>query len=81
MITRLQIRLALTALDMNRTKAADALGIGRSTLQRVSSDDDGFANASPLTLRRIKEGFERLGVTFTEAGGVIPPKTEENPPT
>jgi hypothetical protein len=40
-------------------------------LQRVANSDEGYGKASRLTLERIKDGFERLGVEFVEDYGAI----------
>jgi hypothetical protein len=70
MIKRTQIRMALAALEMNLDEAARSIKVGRATLQRVANSDEGYGKASRLTLERIEDGFDRLGVELVGDYGV-----------
>lgn len=70
MITRLQVKMAFAGLEWTLDDAARELMIDRSTLFRLTSDDNNFAKSRKMTKTRIERGLVDHGVEFASGGWV-----------
>ena len=69
MITRLQLRMARTALGWGVRDLADAAGVSPNTVSRFENGADARAD----TLMHLQEVLERAGVVFVPADDTAGP--------
>jgi hypothetical protein len=63
--------MALAALRWSLTAAAERLGVGRATLQRILASDEGFDKARPEILKKVWAGLVAEGAEFRADGSVL----------
>jgi transcriptional regulator with XRE-family HTH domain len=66
--------MARAALGWGMKELAEASGVSANTIDRF---ENGRAAPIPANLKALRQAFEAAGVTFTERGGVEPPKKGE----
>ena len=73
-ITHVQCRMARAALGWSTRDLAKHSHVGATTIARF----EGGKAANPSTLALLKQALEAAGVRFTDDGGIVPPKGNEN---
>ena len=73
MLTATQCKMARAALGWGMKELAGASGVSANTIDRF---ENGRAAPIPANLKALRQALEAAGVTFTEGGGVEPPKRE-----
>ena len=74
MLTATQCKMARAALGWGMKELAEASGVSANTIDRF---ENGRAAPIPANVKALRQAFEAAGVTFTEGGGVEPPKKGE----
>lgn len=81
LITAKQIRLAMTHLEMTLERASSVIGVGRATLQRLSTEDKHIEGAAHQTVVKIKTYFEKRGLVFSDDGQNVLHEKKNTSPT
>ncbi|KQT48172.1 hypothetical protein ASG47_07315 [Devosia sp. Leaf420] len=67
-VTSDQIRAARALLGWTLVEAAEHMGVGKNTLNRIET---GKGNAGDRTLKELVAVFEAAGITFVTSGSTV----------